>query len=147
MDGENENGMTAMEVILTLGMWVIIMALLLAILFFLARSYECNARGMDAQYSARMVMFNLNRDIRSNERVEIIGDEKIIITGNGASVSYYMEKGIVYRHGKAKIPIAEKVMDLHFDCQDQIVYYAVKTGDADHCYSLETACSPRISLP
>lgn len=144
MDGEK--GMTAVEVLLTLTLWVIIMALLLAILFFMARGYETSARGLDAQYSARMVVFNINRDIRQTETIEIIGDEKIICRGKDTSVSYYMERGIVYRHGKAKIPIAEKVLNLHFDCRDQLIYYSVATGDTDHQYNLEIVCCPRRLL-
>lgn len=144
MDGEK--GMTAVEVLLTLALWVIIMALLLAILFFMARGYEASARGLDAQYSARMVVFNINRDIRQTETIELIGNEKIICRGKGTSVSYYMEKGIVYRHGQAKIPIAEKVLNLRFDCRDQLIYYSVATGDTDHQYNLEIVCCPRRLL-
>ncbi|NLF45023.1 MAG: hypothetical protein GX581_03005 [Syntrophomonadaceae bacterium] len=144
MDGEK--GMTAVEVLLTLALWVIIMALLLAILFFMARGYEASARGLDAQYSARMVVFNINRDIRKTETIELIGNEKIICRDKDTSVSYYMEKGIVYRHGKAKIPIAEKVLNLRFDCRDQLIYYSVATGDTDHQYNLEIVCCPRRLL-
>ncbi len=145
MDGEK--GITAVEVILTLSLWTIIMILLFNILFFITRGYAINVKGMDAQYSARMVAFNINRDIRSATQIELVGDEKIIIRGDETSVSYYQENGIVYRHGKAKIPIAEKVIILRFNCQHNVIHYSVITGEDDYRYDLTVACSPRALLP
>ncbi|HPF44489.1 MAG TPA: hypothetical protein PKV15_07295 [Syntrophomonadaceae bacterium] len=144
MDGEK--GITAVEVILTLSLWTIIMILLFNILFFITRGYAINVKGMDAQYSARMVVFNINRDIRSATQIELVGDEKIIIRGE-ENISYYQENGIVYRHGKAKIPIAEKVIVLSFSCQNNVIHYSVITGEDDYRYDLKVACSPRALLP
>lgn len=144
MDGEK--GMTAVEIIITLSLWTIILTLLLTILFLVVRGYGSNTDAMNAQYSARMVAFNLNKDIRSARQIELTDPEKIIIRGDDTSVSYYMEDGIVYRHSKAKTPIAEKVLDLHFSGQDNVIHYSLITGEADYAYNLEMTCSSRISL-
>ncbi len=140
-------GMTAVEIIIALALWSIIITLLFTIFSFIARAYENNTNGMDAQYNARMIIFNINKDIRSAKQIEVIGDEKIIITGEDTSVSYYQENGTAYRHGKTKIPIAEKVVDLSFSRQDNLITCSVTTGLVNYEYNVEMSCSPRAVIP
>lgn len=140
-------GMTVVEVLLALALSAVVISLLFMIFSLFTRAYENNINGMDAQYSARMVVFNINKDIRSAKQIELIGDEKIIITVEEEPLSYYLEKGTVYRHSRAKIPIAEKVVALSFNRQDSLINYSVTTGLLGYEYELDVTCGPRAVSP
>lgn len=142
-----KKGMTVVEVLLALTLSVVVISLLFMMFSLFNNAYESNINGMDAQYSARMVVFNINKDIRSAKQVKIDSDQKIIITSENETIAYYLEKGTVYRHSKAKIPIAEKVVALNFNGQDSLVNYAITTGMAGYEYDLEVTCAPRVTSP
>lgn len=142
-----ERGITAIEVILALGLFTVVCGLLFTLLFYIAYSYKYNSAGMDAQYNARMVIYNINRDIRSASQIEMIDEHKIIIKSGNERFSYYLDKGTVYRHAKAKIPIAEKVLDLRFYQEGSLVIYSIVTGSDDYTYDLEMACYCRVISP
>lgn len=140
-------GMTVIEVLMALGLSAIIISLLFMIFSLFTRAYESNIKGMDAQYSARMVVFNINKDIRCAKQIELIGEEKIIITRESEILSYYLEKGTVYRHSTVKIPIAEKVIALSFRTEESLINYSVTTGLVSNEYHLNATCGPRVVSP
>lgn len=142
----SEKGMTIMEVLLALALSSIIISLLFMIFSLFTDAYKNSINAMDAQYSARMVIFNISRDIRSAYQIELAGDEKIIITGKSKTVSYYMENEVVYHHeNKTKIPIAEKVGRLTFSQQGLVITITVAAGAPGHEYCLNAACLPRAA--
>lgn len=140
-------GMTVIEVLLALALSAVIISLIYMILSLFIRTYQNNINSMDAHYSARMIAFHLNKDIRSSKQIELDGNERIIITMEDGILSYYMEDGTVYRHSRVKIPIAEKVFSLHFDQYDDLINYSVITGTNDSNFTLDVTCGSRTVFP
>jgi prepilin-type N-terminal cleavage/methylation domain-containing protein len=140
----NNKGMTAVEVLLALALSSIIISLLFMIFFLFTNVYKTSITAIDAQYNARMVATNINKDIRSAKQITLDGDRKIVITSETETISYYLERETVYRHGKVKIPIAEKVVALNFNQQENLISFSVTTGLIGNEYTLNAVCSNRI---
>ena len=140
-------GMTVVEVLMALGLSAIVISLLFMIFSLFTHAYESNIKAMDAQYSARMVVFNINKDIRCAKQIELIGEEKLIITRENEVLSYYLEQGTVYRHSRIKTPIAEKVLTLNFRKKESLINYSLTTGLVGNEYDLDVTCGPRAVSP
>ncbi|NLB53321.1 MAG: prepilin-type N-terminal cleavage/methylation domain-containing protein [Syntrophomonadaceae bacterium] len=140
----NNKGMTAVEVLLALALSSIIISLLFMIFYLFTNAYKINITAIDAQYNARMVATNINKDIRSAKQIALIGDRRIVITGETEKISYYLERDTVYRHSETKIPIAEKVAALSFNQQENLISFSVTSGLIGNKYTLNAVCSNRI---
>lgn len=107
----DERAYTMIEFIISIALVSLLSIAFYSVYYFMHLSYEKHQILSDLQYSARMGMDMISKDVKTASQVQILeaGKKLKIINSKDQIISYYMENKQLYRHGKSKVPIAENI--------------------------------------
>lgn len=108
-------GFTVIEIIVALGLSAIVIAALMTVYFSACKIFQCQLAFTDIQYAERAAMQMIIEDVMSAQEVECLDDSrKLRLLIDDGYVSYYLQNQTVYRHGAAKMPVANYISSLSF---------------------------------
>lgn len=118
--GTSEAGFTMMEVIVSLALATIITTVLMTIYFMAYRAFQYQMAFTDIQYAERAAMQMIIEDVMAAQQVEYLDDgNKMRLQIDNNYVSYYLQNNTVYRHGGAKMPVANCISSLSFQADSR----------------------------
>jgi len=116
MKKENSGaGFMVIEIVVALGLSAIVIAALMSAYFSAYKIFECQLAFTDIQYAERAAMQMIIEDVMSAREVEHPYESRTLrLLIDDGYVSYYLQNQTVYRHGAAKMPVANHISSLSF---------------------------------
>jgi type II secretory pathway pseudopilin PulG len=109
-------GFTMVEVIVSLALVMVVSAALMTIYFTTYKVFQYQLAFTDKQYAERAAMQMIIEDVMVARQVEYLDDgQKLRLQIDDGYVSYYLQNQTVYRHGEAKMPVANYISSLSFE--------------------------------
>lgn len=140
-----EQGSLFIELLLALCFSLVILGILQQLTSLVYTDHNNNANQAELQYSARMALDCIQRDIRCARDFEVSADgSKLIITDAGGKIiCIYVQNGNLYRQYVSNIPVAENLTAVHFDKSDATLQGKLKLKNNTSNYDLDFFCFSR----
>lgn len=112
----NERGIMLIDLLLGLALALLIIVTLQQISELILNGYSQNSEQAELQYSSRMALDCIQKDIRTSHDFQVSGDgsQLIIIGAGGENIRIYAFGGNLYRREVSTIPIAENISAVGF---------------------------------
>lgn len=140
-------GFILLENIIALGLSAVISASLFSIYFCACNVFEYQLTFTDVHYAERAAMQMIIEDLMAAREVEYLDEgRKLRLLIGGAHVSYYLQNQTVYRHGAAKMPVANDIGSISFQADKRPGYTIIHIGSSRNNNEKQLVCSaiPRL---
>jgi hypothetical protein len=119
----SETGYIVTEIIAALGLSSIIIAVLMTVYFSTYKLFQNQLAITDIQFAERSAMQMIIEDIMMAQEVQCLDEgRKLRLLTDDGYVSYYLQNETVYRHGAAKMPVANYISRLTFQSGSRMGY-------------------------
>lgn len=140
-----EKGYILAEIIVALSLGIIVIAALMTTYCGAYRVFQHQLVSTDLQYAARAAMQMIIEDIITAQEVSPMEEGKKLRLDDG-NITYYRQDRTLYRHGKAKMPVANDINSVAFysDLRPGYTIIYIEAGRGTEVYRCTSSACPRV---
>ncbi|HWQ76421.1 MAG TPA: type II secretion system protein [Syntrophomonas sp.] len=141
-----EKGYILAEIIVALSLATIVAAALMTTYCSAYRVFQHQLVATDLQYAARAAMQMIIEDIITAQEVTPMEEGKKLRLDDGDITYYYRQDRTLYRHGKAKMPVANDINSVSFysDSRPGYTIIYIEAGRGTEVYRCTSSACPRV---
>jgi Tfp pilus assembly protein PilV len=142
-----ERGVSLLEVLVSMGIFSLLLFSLLNMYSLGARTYRHGATQMELQQNARIALYHMDRSFKAMDQFTIIKGQSIefFYAGNHRKYTYRLRMGeLEYVVGTSVTKVAAHMVSLEFfQTSAGVIHVTVTTGGLGKEYVLTSAVKPR----
>ena len=126
----NKSGITLIELVVAIAVFVIFISLIAVFFFSGLDRYKTNSERLTSQFSMRAVMFELSNNLRKAELENIaVNEDNNAITVEGAVYAYTSEDETISKtiSGNTTI-LARNISNFHVEITDRTITFTVQSS-------------------
>lgn len=140
-----EQGAIFIDLLIALGLSLVIMGILQQLVVLVYAAHINNSHQADLQYSARMAVDCIQRDIRCARdfKVSPNGSVLMITDTEGRNIRIFIRNHHLYRKEVSSIAVADNLMTAHFHKSSAVLRGELELADSKSNYGLDFFCFAR----
>jgi len=140
-----EHGSVFLDLLVGLCLSLLILGIIQQLTGFFCASYGRHAAQAELQYSARMALDCIEKDLRCARDFQISADGRklIIRDAKDQNIRIFVQNTNLYRQDVSSIPVAENMSAVHFTKKDDGLLAQLKLTDGQNNFCLEFFCYAR----
>ncbi len=140
-----ERGAIFIEILLALCLSLFVLVILQQLMGLVYEAHINDSNRAELQYSARMALDCIQRDIRCARDFQVSADgSKLIISGaEGENIRIFVQNHNLYRQDVSNNPVAENMASVHFRKSAAALQGKLELEDSKSNYDLDFLCFAR----
>lgn len=142
---EREKGSVFLDLLVGLCLSLLILGIIQQLTAFFCVSYGKHAAQAELQYSARMALECIKKDLRCARDFQVSADgSKLIITdAKDKNIRIFVQNTNLYRQDVSSIPVAENMSTVHFTKKNDGLLAQLNLSDGQNNLCLDFFCFAR----
>lgn len=145
---QEQQGYLAVEYVISLSLMITVVLTLFAMVNTAGMAAVSDELAAELHYSARSALLLIKSDVLGAQNLQVFNGGHLlrVETVAGEAVAYYVENHQLYRHGSAKLPVAEHAAAVSFRCvRPGLVEVIFEVGSSSRSYLVQSAFALRVS--